>query len=123
MLLFFLLGIYLSACVQVTERKSKFAKLEATDCGKPLDEAAWDIVCLWNHRVLSGVISCILSHILVKIVQDDVASCFEYFADLAEALDAEQKASVPLPMETFKCYLLKEPIGVVGLITPWYFSY
>jgi hypothetical protein len=23
-------------------------------------------------------------------------------------------------METFKSYVLKEPIGVVGLITPWY---
>lgn len=26
-------------------------------------------------------------------------------------------------MENFKCYLRKEPIGVVGLITPWYFTF
>lgn len=25
-------------------------------------------------------------------------------------------------MQTFKCYILREPIGVVGLITPWYLS-
>ncbi|KAK7828784.1 betaine aldehyde dehydrogenase 1 [Quercus suber] len=78
---------------KITEKKSEIAKLEALDCGKPLDEAAWDI--------------------------DDVAGCFEYYADLAEGLDAKQKAPVSLPMETFKSHVLKEPIGVVGLITPW----
>nr|CAD1825266.1 unnamed protein product [Ananas comosus var. bracteatus] len=78
---------------KITERKSQLAKLEAIDCGKPLDEAAWDI--------------------------DDVASCFEYYADLAEALDKKQKAPISLPMETFKSYVLKEAIGVVALITPW----
>ncbi|GFS32661.1 aldehyde dehydrogenase 10A9 [Actinidia rufa] len=78
---------------KITQRKSELAKLEAIDSGKPLEEAAWDI--------------------------DDVAGCFEYYADLAEGLDAKQKAPVSLPMETFKCHILKEPIGVVGLITPW----
>ncbi|KAM7483238.1 hypothetical protein LguiB_007821 [Lonicera macranthoides] len=85
---------YLRAiAAKITERKPELAKLEAIDCGKPLEEAAWDI--------------------------DDVAGCFEYFADQAEALDGKQKAPVSLPMDTFKCHLLKEPIGVVGLITPW----
>lgn len=56
----------------------------------------------------------------VCVIQDDVASCFEYNADLAEALDGKQKSPISLPMETFKSYTLKEPIGVVGLITPWY---
>ncbi|XP_054820592.1 aminoaldehyde dehydrogenase 2, peroxisomal [Prosopis cineraria] len=78
---------------KVKDRKSELAKLEAMDCGKPLEEAAWDI--------------------------DDVAGCFEYYADLAEGLDAKQKAPVSLPMDTFKSYVLLEPIGVVGLITPW----
>ncbi|CAH1428431.1 unnamed protein product [Lactuca virosa] len=50
---------------KIVEKKSELAKLEAIDCGKPLEEAAWDM--------------------------DDVAGCFEY----------------------------REPIGVVGLITPW----
>ncbi|KAK2409054.1 betaine aldehyde dehydrogenase 1, chloroplastic [Trifolium repens] len=85
---------YLRAiAAKVTEKKSQLAKLEAIDSGKPLDEAAWDI--------------------------DDVAGCFEFYADLAEKLDAKQKAPVSLPMDTFKSYVLREPIGVVGLITPW----
>ncbi|KAM0939006.1 putative betaine-aldehyde dehydrogenase [Dioscorea sansibarensis] len=85
---------YLRAiAAKITERKSELAKLEAVDCGKPLDEAAWDM--------------------------DDVAGCFEYYADLAEALDGKQRAPISLPMETFKSYVLREPIGVVGLITPW----
>ncbi|XP_039117107.1 LOW QUALITY PROTEIN: betaine aldehyde dehydrogenase 1, chloroplastic-like [Dioscorea cayenensis subsp. rotundata] len=85
---------YLRAiAAKITERKPELAKLEAIDCGKPLDEAAWDV--------------------------DDVAGCFEYYADLAEALDGKQRAPISLPMETFKSYVLKEPIGVVGLITPW----
>ncbi|XP_010550673.1 PREDICTED: betaine aldehyde dehydrogenase 2, mitochondrial [Tarenaya hassleriana] len=85
---------YLRAiAAKITERKSELAKLEAIDCGKPLEEAAWDM--------------------------DDVAGCFEYYADLAEGLDAKQKAPLALPLESFKGYILKEPIGVVGLITPW----
>lgn len=85
---------YLRAiAAKITEKKSLLAKLEALDCGKPYEEAAWDL--------------------------DDVAGCFEYYADLAEALDSEQKTPISLPMETFKSHVLKEPIGVVGLITPW----
>lgn len=85
---------YLRAiAAKVTERKSELARLEAIDCGKPLEEAAWDI--------------------------DDVAGCFEYYADLAEALDQKQKSPISLPMETMTCHVLREPIGVVGLITPW----
>nr|AOR50892.1 betaine aldehyde dehydrogenase [Davidia involucrata] len=85
---------YLRAiAAKITVRKSELAKLEAIDCGKPLEEAAWDI--------------------------DDVAACFEYYADLAEGLDSKKKAPISLPMETFKCHVLREPIGVVGLITPW----
>jgi len=87
---------YLRAiAAKVIERKSELANLEAIDCGKPLDEAAWDM--------------------------DDVAGCFEYYADLAEGLDAKQKTPLSLPMDTFKGYILKEPIGVVGMITPWYY--
>ncbi|CAN1753505.1 Aminoaldehyde dehydrogenase ALDH10A8, chloroplastic [Linum perenne] len=85
---------YLRAiAAKITEKKDLLAKLESIDCGKPYDEAAWDM--------------------------DDVAGCFEYYADLAEGLDSKQKAPVSLPMETFTSYILKEPIGVVALITPW----
>ena len=31
--------------IQIVEKKSELAKLEAIDCGKPLEEAAWDMVC------------------------------------------------------------------------------
>lgn len=54
------------------------------------------------------------------MIQDDVAGCFEYYADLAEGLDAKKKVPISLPMDTFKSHAVKEPIGVVGLITPWY---
>lgn len=85
---------YLRAiAAKVTERKTELARFEALDSGKPLEEAAWDI--------------------------DDVAGCFEYNAELAEALDGQQKAPISVPMDTMKCYLLREPLGVVGLITPW----
>ncbi|KAG0562283.1 hypothetical protein KC19_9G133600 [Ceratodon purpureus] len=85
---------YLRAIAKrVAERKDELAKLESIDCGKPLDEAAWDM--------------------------DDVSGCFEYYADLAEKLDERQYAPLELPMEQFKCNILREPIGVVGLITPW----
>ncbi|CAH1431127.1 unnamed protein product [Lactuca virosa] len=56
---------------------------------------------------------------LVEIIKDDVAGCLEYNVDLVEELDRKQNASVALPMDTFKCHLIREPIGVVGLITPW----
>ncbi|XP_073100686.1 aminoaldehyde dehydrogenase ALDH10A9, peroxisomal isoform X2 [Elaeis guineensis] len=74
---------------KVMERKSELATLEALDCGKPLEEAAGDVGA--------------------------VAGCFKYYADLAEALD--EKRTV-LSMHTFKSHVVKEPIGVVGLITP-----
>ena len=64
-----------------------------------------------------------LRSVWYSIYQDDVAGCFEYFADQAEALDKRQNSPVSLPMETFKCHLRREPIGVVGLITPWYFHF
>lgn len=64
-----------------------------------------------------------LPYTVICVIQDDVAGCFEYYADLAEGLDAKQKAPLSLPMDTFKGYVLKEPIGVVGLITPWYCCY
>lgn len=53
------------------------------------------------------------------LLQDDVASCFEYYADLAEKLDKRQGQALQLPMEEFKGAIRREPLGVVGLITPW----
>ncbi|KAG4974165.1 hypothetical protein JHK82_031074 [Glycine max] len=77
---------------KITEKKDEPGKLEVIDYGEPLDEAPADL--------------------------DDVIDCFNYYAKLAEGLDAKQNAPVSLPMETFKSYVHKEPIGVVALITP-----
>nr|GMC48299.1 betaine aldehyde dehydrogenase, chloroplastic-like [Ipomoea batatas] len=85
---------YLRAiAAKVKERKPELGTLEAIDSGKPWLEADADI--------------------------DDVAACFEYYADLAEALDSRQKTPVPLHLDSFNTYVLREPLGVVGLITPW----
>ncbi|KAB2055572.1 hypothetical protein ERO13_A11G040800v2 [Gossypium hirsutum] len=85
---------YLRAiAAKIKERKPVLAKLETVDCGKPLSESEADM--------------------------DDVIGCFEYYADLAEGLDAKQKAPISLPMKTFKSYVIREPIGVVALIVPW----
>ena len=51
--------------------------------------------------------------------QVDVAACFEYYAELAENLDKRQGEALQLPMEEFKGAIRREPLGVVGLITPW----
>lgn len=112
--------------IQILERKPELAKLEVVDTGKSLDEAASDMVSI---RMIMGqalsVSSCFLFFLsafnwLHHVIQDSVASCFKYYAELAEALDAKQKAPVSIPVQSFKTYVLKEPIGVVALITPWY---
>ncbi|CAN0903196.1 Aminoaldehyde dehydrogenase ALDH10A8, chloroplastic [Linum grandiflorum] len=82
-----------SIAAKITEKKPLLAKLESIDSGKTYEEAAADM--------------------------DDVAGCFEYYANMAEGLDSKQRAPVSLPMETFTSYVLKEPIGVVAMITPW----
>ncbi|DBA85159.1 TPA: hypothetical protein ACH3X2_005875 [Trebouxia sp. C0005] len=78
---------------KVKEKKPDLAKLETTDMGKPIQEAEWDM--------------------------DDVAGCFEYYAELAEKLDKRQGEPLQLPMDEFKGKIRREPLGVVGLITPW----
>lgn len=40
-------------------------------------------------------------------------------AGLAEALDGRQGEAVDLGSDDFRCALRREPLGVVGLITPW----
>ena len=69
--------------------------LQSSNNGKPLFEAAIDV--------------------------DDVIATFEYYAELAEGLDAQQDSKVPLPSDDFSARLRREPCGVVGLIVPWNF--
>ncbi|KAJ8772933.1 hypothetical protein K2173_028110 [Erythroxylum novogranatense] len=78
---------------KIAERKTELAKLETIDSGKPYAEAVLDI--------------------------EDVSVCFEFYAGLAEGLDTKQKTPISLPYPGFNSYVLKEPLGVVGLITPW----
>lgn len=51
--------------------------------------------------------------------QDDVAGCFDYYAGLAEQLDARQYSPIDVGMDEFSVKVRREPLGVVALITPW----
>jgi betaine-aldehyde dehydrogenase len=87
-------AVYLRAiAARVTGKREFLAKLEVTDNGKPLPEALWDI--------------------------DDVAGCFNYYATLAEELDHHPEETVPLSEPRFSSRVVREPLGVVGAITPW----
>lgn len=76
-------------------RLEEIALLETQDNGKPLPESKWDI--------------------------DDAAFCFDYYADLAEQVDAKGAVQVDLGDDKFDCRIWHEPIGVVAAITPWNF--
>mmetsp|Transcript_13639 Transcript_13639/g.29251 ORF Transcript_13639/g.29251 Transcript_13639/m.29251 type:complete len:498 (-) Transcript_13639:438-1931(-) len=78
---------------KIRDKKSELAKLETMDCGKPIDEAEWDM--------------------------DDVAGCFDYYAGLAEKLDERQDSPIDVGMADFEVKVRREPLGVVALITPW----
>ncbi|WP_017901492.1 aldehyde dehydrogenase family protein [Pseudomonas asplenii] len=79
----------------VRERRETLVRLQSTNNGKPLFEAAIDV--------------------------DDVIATFEYYATLAEALDERQDQDVALPSDDFAARVRREPCGVVGLIVPWNF--
>lgn len=42
-----------------------------------------------------------------------------FYADLAEKLGAEEPEEIKVPDDSFKTRVVREPIGVVGAITPW----
>ncbi|MDP3844846.1 MAG: aldehyde dehydrogenase family protein [Pseudomonas sp.] len=79
----------------VQTRRQRLIQLQSSNSGKPLSEAALDV--------------------------DDVISTFEYYADLADTMDAQQDSNVALPSRDFTARLRREPCGVVGLIVPWNF--
>jgi len=79
----------------VAERREHLMQLQSSNNGKPLYEAAIDV--------------------------DDVIATFNYYAELADALDARQDSDVALPTDDFIARLRREPCGVVGLIVPWNF--
>ncbi|HWH86983.1 MAG TPA: aldehyde dehydrogenase family protein [Pseudomonas sp.] len=79
----------------VRNGRDHLMKLQSSNNGKPQFEAAIDV--------------------------DDVIATFEYYAELAERLDAQQDSDVALPSDDFSARLRREPCGVVGLIVPWNF--
>ncbi|MDO6850609.1 aldehyde dehydrogenase family protein [Priestia megaterium] len=74
---------------KLEEAKEELATLETMDNGKPYREAEADV--------------------------EDAAACFRYYAGLITKPDG-QTYSVPAPMQAM---VIKEPIGVCGLIVPW----
>ena len=82
-------AVYLRAIAQqILERAQAIATVSARNNGKPLAEAHIDI--------------------------GDAAATYEYYATLAEQLDARQDASVHLAIEGYQSHTRLEPAGVVG---------
>lgn len=79
----------------VEARRERLIELQSSNNGKPLAESAIDV--------------------------DDVIATFDYYAGLAQALDAQQDQALALPSEDFVARVRREPCGVVGLIVPWNF--
>jgi betaine-aldehyde dehydrogenase len=79
----------------VSEQREQLMHLQSSNNGKPLFEAGIDV--------------------------DDVIATFEYYAGIADTLDAGQDLPVALPSDDFSARLRREPCGVVGLIVPWNF--
>ena len=77
----------------IRERLEELAILEVRDNGKPLPEARWDV--------------------------GDAAGCFEFYAGLAEELDAKSTEAIALPDDRFVTTVKKEALGVAGAISPW----
>lgn len=79
----------------VGAQREQLMHLQSSNNGKPLFEAGIDV--------------------------DDVIATFEYYAAVAEGMDAGQDRPVELPSTDFSARLRREPCGVVGLIVPWNF--
>lgn len=79
----------------VREHREHLMQLQSSNNGKPLFEAAIDV--------------------------DDVIATFDYYAAVADDLDASLDRPVALPTDDFSARLRREPCGVVGLIVPWNF--
>lgn len=79
----------------IRDQQQALAEIEVRDNGKPLPEALWDI--------------------------GDTAGCFDFYAGLAEQLDANRERPVVLGDARFSSVARKEAIGVAGAIIPWNF--
>lgn len=79
----------------VSEQRGRLMHLQSSNNGKPLFEAGIDV--------------------------DDVIATFEYYAGLADDMDAGLDRPVALPIDDFSARVRRESCGVVGLIVPWNF--
>ncbi|GGH65661.1 aldehyde dehydrogenase family protein [Rothia aerolata] len=75
---------------QLRQRKDEFARAESLDTGKRLVESEIDM--------------------------DDIANCFEYYGKVA-GQDAGRMVDAGDPTVVSK--IVREPVGVCGMITPW----
>lgn len=77
------------------KRHEEFSVLEALDNGKPVAEARADM--------------------------DTCISIFEFYAGLAESFDTHKVKHIQTQDTDFEVRQVQEPVGVVGLVTPWNF--
>ena len=89
---------YLRAIARAVEfRATELASLSSRNNGKPLAEARIDI--------------------------SDAIATYDYYAALAQKLDARQNVPVALAVTDFTSVTRLEPAGVVALIVPWNFPF
>ncbi|GFH17573.1 aldedh domain-containing protein, partial [Haematococcus lacustris] len=69
-------GFLRAIAAKMREHKTVLAQYETMDCGKPIDEAEWDL--------------------------DDVAGCFDYYAGLADQLDKRQGTAIDVGSDDFQ---------------------
>ncbi|CAN5838624.1 aldehyde dehydrogenase DhaS [soil metagenome] len=82
-------AILMAAAEWLRTERERIARIEVADCGKPLEDALWDV--------------------------DEAAYMFEYYAGWTTKV----MGSVPPIGPDALSIVLKEPVGVAALITPW----
>ncbi|WP_431023426.1 aldehyde dehydrogenase family protein [Halomonas sp. H5] len=89
-------AVYLEGFAEaLSRRREALMHLSSTNNGKVLAEASIDL--------------------------DDAIACYRYYAGEARRLDERQGQLVPLEMDGVEARCYQDPVGVVGLITPWNF--
>lgn len=79
----------------LSRRRAELSRLSSINNGKILEEAQLDL--------------------------DDAIACYRYYAGQARDLDRRQGQPVTLNMPGVQAHSYQDPVGVVGLITPWNF--
>ncbi|MCG7601147.1 aldehyde dehydrogenase family protein [Halomonas sp. McH1-25] len=89
-------GIYLDGFADaLNARRDELIRLSSINNGKALAEAGIDL--------------------------DDAIACYRYYAEQAHQLDSRQGQPVDVDMPGIEARCYFDPVGVVGLITPWNF--